>query len=197
MPAFGTYMNDEQIAAIVQHLRNAYVQQEARFLAKKQQAKIKAEASDEGFDPAIDWSNKNLEKWWVEAKQEIAAGELLAIPNPFPEPTPERLTRGEFLFKADAGLGCSKCHGPNGAGDGPQAKDPNFKNANGMKAYPRDLTAGVYRGGSSAEDIYRRVVLGIPGSPMPAHMGPANSPTPQDDLVNVVLYVKSLGSKAK
>jgi mono/diheme cytochrome c family protein len=173
-----------------------FVRPEARFEAKKQAKKAEADKSDEGFDAKSDWSDKNLAQWWTESLSETMTGELAPVPEAFPEADAERLKRGQYLFAADAGMGCSKCHGPQGAGDGAQAKDPKFVNDNGSKAYPRDLTAGIFRGGNTAQDIYRRVYLGIPGSPMPAHMGASANPTPKDDLINVVLYVQSL-SKTK
>jgi len=191
MPSFKALPTEDR-EAIINHVLTRFVRPEARFEAKKQAKKIEADKSDEGFDAKSDWSDKNLVQWWNESLAETMTGEPALLPAAFPEATAERIKRGEYLFKADAGLGCSKCHGPNGAGDGAQSKDANFKNDNGSKAYPRDLTAGIYRGGGGAADLYRRIFLGIPGSPMPAHMGSTASPTPTEDLINVVLYVQSL-----
>ncbi len=193
MPSFKALPTEDR-EAIINHVLSRFVRPEARFEAKKQAKKIEADKSDEGFDAKSDWSDKNLVQWWNESLAETICGEVAQVPSTFPEPTAERIKRGEYIFKADAGLGCAKCHGPNGAGDGPQSKDVNFKNDNGSRAYPRDLTAGIYRGGSSAADLYRRVYIGIPGSPMPAHMGATANPTPTEDLVNVILYVQSLTS---
>ncbi|MFN7706765.1 MAG: cytochrome c, partial [bacterium] len=59
---------------------------------------------------------------------------------------------------------------------------------------PRDLHAGVYRGGASSQDLYRRIAGGIDGSPMPAlPLKPANPQgwTSQDvwDLVHFVRWL--------
>jgi mono/diheme cytochrome c family protein len=191
MPSFASLPLIDR-AAIVNHVLTRFVRPDARFEAKKQAKKIEADKSDEGFDAKSDWSDRNLAQWWNDSLSETLSGDPAPVPLEFPQATPDRLKRGEYLFKADAGLGCSKCHGPKGAGDGPQSKDANFKNENGSKAYPRDLTAGIYRGGGNAADLYRRVYLGIPGSPMPSHMGSAANPTSTEDLINVVLYVQSL-----
>jgi mono/diheme cytochrome c family protein len=191
MPSFDWLAKSDR-EAIANHVLTRFVRPESRFEAKKMTKKIEADKSDEGFDAKSDWSDKNLAQWWNEALTETMSGSEAPVPAEFPAATVDRLKRGEYLFKADAGLGCSKCHGPNGAGDGAQSKDANFKNENGSKAYPRDLTTGIYRGGSSSADLYRRVFLGIPGSPMPSHMGAAGNPTPTEDLINVVLYVQSL-----
>ena len=80
---------------------------------------------------------------------------------------------------------CAKCHGPDGHGDGPQTKDPTFKNDDGTPAHPRDLTAGVFKGGRDPRQIYARIMLGMPGTPMPA----SNTLKPQevDDLIGYVL----------
>ena len=82
---------------------------------------------------------------------------------------------------------CANCHGPEGKGDGQQVKDLNFKNENGTPARPRDLTQGVYKGGGEPEDLYARIVLGIPGTPMPA----TTKLSPQD-LDALIAYVRSL-----
>ena len=191
MPSFAALPQTDR-EAIVNHVLTRFVRPEARFEAKKQAKKIEAEKSEEGFDAKSDWNDRSLVQWWNESLSETISGNSAPVPAEFPEATAERLKRGEYLFKADAGLGCSKCHGSNGAGDGPQSKDAKFVNDNGSKAYPRDLTAGIYRGGGSTADLYRRVFLGIPGSPMPSHMGAKANPTSTEDLVNVVLYVQSL-----
>ncbi len=194
MPSF-SHLSDEQLHAIVDYVTTQFVRPETRLEARKQMEKRKAEDSEEGFDPSYDWSAANLEKWWKDIVANIEPGDTVhavQIPETADEAT---LARGEFLFKDNAGLGCAKCHGPEGMGNGPQATDAKFVNDNGQKAFPRDLTAGVYRGGEDTLELYRRVLLGIPGTPMPAHVGSPKSPTPQEDIIAVVQYVKNLAAK--
>jgi mono/diheme cytochrome c family protein len=59
--------------------------------------------------------------------------------------------------------GCAPCHGPTGKGDTQQPQ----KDSKGYPTRPRDLTLGVYKGSPDAESVYRRLVAGLPGSPMP------------------------------
>ena len=58
----------------------------------------------------------------------------------------------------------------------------------GNQLPPRDLHRGIYRGGRRPIDIYRRIVVGIKGTPMP---GTANKLQPEQvwDLVNYVLSI--------
>ena len=78
-----------------------------------------------------------------------------------PEPpfTPEARARALERF-ADA---CAGCHGKTGRGDGTEEQ----KDEKGYPTRPRDLTLGVYKGIPDPRDVYRRVVAGMPGTPMP------------------------------
>jgi mono/diheme cytochrome c family protein len=58
---------------------------------------------------------------------------------------------------------CAPCHGPTGKGDGQQRQT----DSRGFATRPRDLTLGVYKGSPDPADVYRRIVAGLPGSPMP------------------------------
>jgi mono/diheme cytochrome c family protein len=55
----------------------------------------------------------------------------------------------------------------------------------------RDLTAGVFKGGDSVEDIAMRIVRGIPGAPMPA-----NPTVSAEDLWSTAAYVKAFSKPA-
>lgn len=84
-------------------------------------------------------------------------------------------------------LGCPSCHGQNGRGDGPSAKD--LKDAWNQPDPPRDLTAPwTFRGGASPEALYVRIAYGIHGTPMPSYTEVAE---PQD-IGAVVAYLRSL-----
>jgi DMSO reductase family type II enzyme heme b subunit len=99
------------------------------------------------------------------------------------EPSEESLARGEQLFSSD--IGCLKCHGENGRGNGPSAFE--LTDNTGNVIYPADLTQPWhFRGGAAPEDIYVRLRTGMPGSPMPSF---ADALSEEDtwDLVNYVL----------
>ncbi len=59
--------------------------------------------------------------------------------------------------------GCAGCHGATGKGDG-QTKQID---SDGFPTKPRDLSRGIYKGEPSPEAVYRRIVAGLPGTPMP------------------------------
>jgi mono/diheme cytochrome c family protein len=91
------------------------------------------------------------------APGEIGAGPLQ--PPARPPVSPELLERGRHLFLE----GCAACHGQTARGDGQQRQ----QDSQGYPTQPRDLTAGVFKGAPEPNELYRRIVLGLPGSPMP------------------------------
>jgi mono/diheme cytochrome c family protein len=58
---------------------------------------------------------------------------------------------------------CAGCHGQTGRGDGAQEQFDD----KGYPTRPRDLTLGVFKGRPVVENIYRRIIAGMPGTPMP------------------------------
>ena len=67
-------------------------------------------------------------------------------------------------------LGCVECHGNVGRGDGTSA--PTLTDEWGFQTWPANLAQGWnYRGGADTEDIFKRFIGGIAGSPMPAFEG--------------------------
>ena len=84
---------------------------------------------------------------------------LYEIP-PMPTRKPEDKNKGKRLFLAH----CSKCHGDGGKGDGVGAGT--LRDINGDLVAPRDLTVDPMRGGEEPEDLFLRIKLGIPGTPM-------------------------------
>ncbi len=104
----------------------------------------------------------------------------LRVP-PEPPYTPEARARADSLF-AD---GCAGCHGRTARGDG-QQKQVDEK---GLPTRPRDLTLGVYKGDPVPESVYRRIVAGLPGTPMPM-----SDYLHGDDAWHLAHYVRSLSS---
>ncbi|MBI1995722.1 MAG: c-type cytochrome [Deltaproteobacteria bacterium] len=107
----------------------------------------------------------------------------IVIP-PEPRVTRASLARGKDFYKD---LGCGDCHGNQGKGDGPSAKD--LKDQWGYAIQPTDLTAGVFKGGAESRELYKRTATGMDGTPMPAY---------GDDVITgkhrwaLVQYVQSL-----
>ncbi len=97
-----------------------------------------------------------------------------------PKVTQERLRLGKELFVK----GCAACHGVEGRGDGLQVMADSL----GYPIKPRDLTAGIFKGSSSSEDLYYRIAGGIPGSPMPGYQLAFKD----EEIWNLVHYVQTL-----
>jgi mono/diheme cytochrome c family protein len=108
-----------------------------------------------------------------------AAG-VVAVP---PEPPFDAAAqaRAKEMF-AEA---CASCHGTTGRGDGAEKQ---FDDA-GFPTRPRDLTLGVFKGDPSPEAIYRRIVAGMPGTPMPM-----SDWAQGDDAWHLAHLVRSLSS---
>jgi cytochrome c oxidase cbb3-type subunit 2 len=101
----------------------------------------------------------------------------LALP-PEPAPAPEALAHGRRVYeKAE----CRECHGRDGRGDGPSAKD--------LKIKPTDLTKRPFKGGSTPREIVRTVVTGFDGTPMPSY----HLLLDDGELWDLARYVASLG----
>lgn len=125
------------------------------------------------------------------------------------------VSRGREIYLGKI-ANCASCHGPSAMGDGQVndfdswtkewttsiAIDPKDKTAlkpmlalGALKprhSLPRNLRNGIYRGGSRPIDIYRRIVNGIDGTPMPAAAMQPDNPlglteTQVWDLVNYIL----------
>ncbi len=90
-------------------------------------------------------------------------GRPIAVPKA-PAPTLALIREGEALYK-DAG--CDDCHGPAGRGDGPAARGQ--RDAWGHPTRPSDITWRPLKRGADPAEIYRTLMTGLDGSPMPAH----------------------------
>jgi len=98
--------------------------------------------------------------------------------------TPELVSKGREVYtKAE----CFKCHGTEGRGDGPSAEG--MKDSWGYPIQPTDLTHPLKRG-STPEAIYRTVVTGLDGTPMPSYEGALSG----EELWALSFYVASLNS---
>ena len=80
---------------------------------------------------------------------------------------------------------CANCHGRTGRGDGPDKQE----DSEGFPVRPRDLSAGVYKGSPEPAEVYKRIVAGQPGSPMPSHPHLYGK-----DAWDLVHFVRSLSS---
>ncbi len=76
----------------------------------------------------------------------------------------ESVAKGKEFY---TNLGCADCHGVIGRGDGTSA--PDLTDEWGFRAWPANLwQPWNFRGGMTTEDIFKRFIGGIAGSPMPS-----------------------------
>lgn len=100
------------------------------------------------------------------ADEEDEQREPLKIPTA-PTPDAEAVKRGRGVYLV---LRCWVCHGANG--DGVGARSTEMVDDWGNPIRPPDLSKPwPYKGGFTPEDLYRTLVTGLDGSPMPAYGG--------------------------
>jgi DMSO reductase family type II enzyme heme b subunit len=82
----------------------------------------------------------------------------------------ESAAKGKEYFEGQ--FECHTCHGTAGRGNGQQALD-GLEDDWGHRIWPANLTRPwTYRGGHNRKDIFRNVVMGITGTPMPSFADP-------------------------
>lgn len=158
--------------------------------------------------------NEIVERWID------ASGQVIEVPAETPANS-DSIIRGKELFHGQI-ANCVGCHGPGGRGGVPtvdfddwtkeyttrlsvtpsdkEAVRP-FRQAGALRPRqidPRQLDTGVFRGGGDSETLYRRIVTGIAGTPMPAREV-AESPSPtsltSDQIWDLVHYVQAITGK--
>lgn len=118
------------------------------------------------------WKNllSESERWalirYIKGFSEFFAEEepdpAVIIP-PDPGASPELIQEGRMVY---ATLKCWQCHGALGRGDGPSASE--LEDDWDRQIWPYDFTRGGYKNGSAPSDLYRTLVTGLSGTPMPA-----------------------------
>jgi cytochrome c oxidase cbb3-type subunit I/II len=86
-----------------------------------------------------------------------------------PMPIEDFRDHNKFIARAKRGRGmfieaCVLCHGLKGQGDGESGQD--LEDDWGQKILPANLTKAYIKGGKSARDIYRVLLVGYEGTPM-------------------------------
>lgn len=120
-----------------------------------------------------------------QAVKQLVPGKVCEVPKDWPPADAASIERGRKLYMTS----CATCHGPTGAGDGPQVKG--MKNDNGQPTKPRNLARGIFKAGGETNRLFIRISLGMPGTPMPASA--TLKPAEICDLVN---FVRSLSANA-
>lgn len=92
------------------------------------------------------------------------------------------IARGKQIYLKQ---GCASCHGNEGRGDGQQT----MVDAEGLPTRPRDFTLGIFKGSDDSTSVYRRIALGMPGTPMPS-----SSNLTTEQKVDLTQYILSLST---
>jgi len=112
------------------------------------------------------------------------AGDVLPVPTIGP-PNAESIARGRAVYFRS---GCQHCHGD----DGTAATVGMMYDDAGRPTSARNLVHDPLKGGPQGESLYRRISLGMPGTPHPASPGLG-----EEDLTALVHFCQSLGREPK
>ncbi|MCC7476128.1 MAG: c-type cytochrome [Pirellulales bacterium] len=115
-------------------------------------------------------------------KTATTPGENSAVPE-MAAASPESIERGKGWY---AKFVCISCHGETGKGDGAERMFDDDK----TPTRPRDFTLGIFKGNPDPASLYRRISLGMPGTPMPG----SSNMTPEQ-MVDLVHYIRSLSTE--
>ncbi|MFM7162781.1 MAG: c-type cytochrome [Planctomycetaceae bacterium] len=125
----------------------------------------------------------------VQSAWDEAPEQLVSVAMPHPGPTADSIARGRAAFTS---RGCVKCHGPDGRGETEENLRGGLRDYWGEPVRAADLTSGRLKGGQRPEDVYRRIMGGINGTPMPSFRATlASEPGTVWDLVDFVLDLPS------
>ncbi len=135
-------------------------------------------------DPEVEGVVQYLKTFHESFADPAQARKPIALPEP-PASTKESVEKGKELYVS---LGCVRCHGETGRGEGPSA--PTLVDDLGSPLKAADLTQRwTFRGGPRREDIFRTFSTGLNGTPMPSFYDAVSEP----DRWALTDYVYTLG----
>jgi len=188
MPSFRSLPDEDRsgLAAYVQLLSMRGETEHYVLADYEMTGKVSSELVDEAFQVIS-------ERWSDPSRQRVVGT------NPIPAESSASVARGRELYNDSAGANCVSCHGRDGRGEGPSslesvAGDPAevelaLVDIWGHPSRPTDLVDGPYLHGVEPLDIYRRIVIGVPGTPMP---GLGEDILSDADMWSLVHYVRFL-----
>jgi mono/diheme cytochrome c family protein len=130
--------------------------------------------SDEEIEAVVQYIKSFSERFSREQPQSP-----IPIPAP-PSKTPPLAANGRAMYEK---AGCPECHGAGGKGDGPSARDLRIK--------PADLTQRPLKGGATPQDLYRTLMTGLDGTPMPSYKDALE----EGEVWSLVFFIESLGGR--
>ncbi|WP_158520901.1 c-type cytochrome [Fuerstiella marisgermanici] len=178
MPRFNR-IKDKDVNAVVDYVMVLAQRGELEY-----QLAMEAEAAEELDEDFIPEFIEDVVNRWQTAKTS-----LTQPLTPQPELTEARAKQGREAFLSK---GCSKCHGDDGRG---HTKDNIGKDSWGHATRAADLTSGMLHGGQEPIDIYRRILNGINGTPMPGFKSSLQSEP--ETIWNLVAYVLEVSNRRR
>ena len=125
------------------------------------------------------------------SKVERSDKSLFLGSSPVP-PTSESIAKGrQVYFRYE----CESCHGKEGRGDVLDLSSVDLEDSAGLPTRPTDLDftkLGSFKNGSTARDIFRTLMTGLDGSPMPSFQDAfAGHETDAWHLVNYIMSIST------
>jgi mono/diheme cytochrome c family protein len=115
------------------------------------------------------------------------------IPLPFPPhaPSDAEIENGRKIYLQ---FGCQACHGDNGLGDGPESRAGHLQDAQDLRISSTNLSdRSAYKGGAGPKDLYRSIMTGLDGAPMPSYRD--QFAEREQEAWDLVWYLLSLSDK--
>jgi mono/diheme cytochrome c family protein len=115
----------------------------------------------------------------------------IAVPDPPFPPSDASIENGRKLYVK---YSCHSCHGNNGYGDGPESMKGNLKDGRGRSISAGNLSdRSSLKNGSMPRDIYRSLMTGLDGTPMPSFADSLSGK--EKEAWDLVYYILSLSSE--
>jgi mono/diheme cytochrome c family protein len=167
MPPWPQFSTEDRrgVAQYVFQLRREGARDVERALAAEDEIELTPEELEQAIEPVT------------------TPGPMIEVP-PLPAADSIAIQRGQELYRTK---GCAACHGNEGRGDGQQQ----MVDAEGLPTRPRDLTRGLFKGNPDPASVYRRILAGMPGTPMPALRNVSH-----EEIADLVSFVLSLSDDA-
>lgn len=157
-----------------------------RLVLAKEVLRLHREGLREQLEEQLKMEEEQLDAAEIERLVTVRTTPEKPLPvPPIGPPDAQAIARGKQWYRT---LGCPNCHGSDGQGIG----DTPCFDERGRVCPPRDLVHDPMKGGPEPQALYRRIFLGMPGTPHPAC-----SSTSEHQLVDLVQYCRSLSREPK
>jgi mono/diheme cytochrome c family protein len=174
MPGFPLVPEQDRrdVVSYVQHLTSFGLgQREVRYLIDEEGMSLEEIRAE------------SLEEIRADADKRLDAAQSMPVPAA-PPVSDALIAKGKQIFDTQ----CAACHGTTGRGDG--SSSYTLRDYKDAEIRPRDFTTGVFRAGSTPQDLYLRLRAGLSGTPMPA------IPGDDEEIWAQVYYILSMRDPA-